>query len=124
MAQVQCPNCGGFDVKVSRYDDGTAIWVVLGISLFTWGVPLILYVMFLIYEQLFDRKGVEASKERKKIAAEKNMAGLRRCTCNLCKYDWEWKEGTTYEVQVRPDLIAAGRERLKKEEEERRRRND
>jgi len=41
--------------------------------------------------------------------------------CSLCGYRWSWETGTpTPQVNVRPDLIAKGSQRLEEEEEERR----
>jgi hypothetical protein len=52
----------------------------------------------------------------------KKAGEYHQFNCLLCGYRWEWREGEPWpEVQVRPELIARGTQKLEEEEEERKR---
>ena len=115
MNQVQCPNCGGFNVtKQLRFPHPTNIpWNLLlclltaSLWIFIWAVQ---YITYLINPTAFpDPKALP----------------IHTYDCGLCQYQWQWQEGTPLpDGKVNPGLILMGAQRLKKEEEERRRRND
>jgi len=107
---VQCPNCGGF--KVKNKGDGSAnnklgcLAVSLGGALFTWGLTLLLLpIAFFIKDD------------------EPREDGSIEYLCELCGYKWFHIPGTPWPaINVRPELIREGAEKLRQEEEERRRR--
>ena len=55
-------------------------------------------------------------------ARPKNPPGTKYYKCDLCGYAWYWGPGHPLpSVNIRPDLIAKGEQRLREEEERRRR---
>lgn len=143
MGQVQCPNCGGWDVG---YDSGDperpkglggkilliVVWwapVLSVLSLYVLDVFLGPFVgdnlallligtttgffFLLLLVELMRRRAFIRSHPRREP----------KYTCRLCKYQWTQNPGEPPpEVQVRPDLIRLGRQRL--DEEERRRQEE
>lgn len=115
MDQVQCPNCGGYRVYqhvasshletytkkldlISRLIWGGTVFCSLGLLLLAKGVRDILF------------KGEEPGTIQ--------VADSYQNTCLLCGYQWIWKVGDPLpQAQVRPDLIAAGEQRLREERE-------
>ena len=140
--QVQCPNCGGFKVSVeTTIIDRSSGKRVAGTGCFGWalisliligafgymltgegrgptllsivsGIVGILFAIFLI--SIAVRSNAEASKADK---IEKYDY-----VCSLCGYKWSRREDEPIPpVEVRPDLIAKGEQKL---EEERKRREE
>ena len=114
MNQVQCPNCGGFNViEQIRWPHPTNIpWnllfvlFTLGIWIYVWPIRYIMYL------------------NNPKVFPDPKAPPIHIYICRLCNCRWQWQEGTPLpDVKVNPDLIRKGAQRLK-EEEERRRRDD
>lgn len=112
MAQVQCPNCGGYKVETEsdflegEYERIGCLFrlALLCSFLLMLGIPFFYAVA---------REAVFLGKRRKLVGQ------IHKYTCYLCGYEWTWKTGDPLpQVNVRPDLIAKGEQRL---EEERRR---
>jgi hypothetical protein len=108
MAQIQCPNCGGYKVtEHSNKGCASEVGMHLAFTFITFGLWLIVWIIIVLSES----------------GRPKPDPTLHRYTCQLCGYSWDWKERTPLpEVTVRPDLIAKGVRKLEQEEEERRRR--
>ena len=108
----QCPNCGGYRVK--NMGDGSSnnkqlgLWIIIGLAFITYGVALaFLPILFF----------VKNSPPR--------ADGSIEYLCELCGYKWSHLPNTPWPaINVRPDLIRDGAEKLRQEEEERRRRNN
>ncbi len=105
---VQCPNCGGY--KVQNKGDGSfnkAGWVLgcIVCAFFTAGLSLLAIPLVFLLD----------SKPREDGSIE--------YLCQLCGYKWFHIPGTPWPaINVRPELIREGAEKLRQEEEERRRR--
>ncbi len=107
---IQCPNCGGY--KVENKGDGSysykgcAIGAALLLAIPTFGFSLVLALLALFIP---DQKPRED--------------GSIEYLCELCGYKWFHTPGTPWPaINVRPELIREGSEKLKQEGEERRRR--
>lgn len=133
MAQVQCPNCGGFKVDEKRrvrypksgkldtdYGQGcyVAFMLVAGFvlgSLALWwqdtlffGIVVVAVIVYLIG-----------------AARMSNYPRVYSCSCQLCGYRWTWERGQPEpEPHVRPDLIQQGMQKLEEEEKKRRRQEE
>lgn len=110
--QFQCPNCGGYRVSVDKppvnsLAEASKMWLVwFFITIFTFGLGLLAFIPWAI-------------NRNKRI---KSGDTSWYCACQLCGYRWSWSPGTPLpSVNVRPDLIKAGEQRLREEEERRRR---
>lgn len=137
MAQVQCPNCGGYRVSTEtetlnlktgrKVNYGCALWamVLLGGGLCLFGfmaiadgsgiTGAILILSGIITALLIFRGLAKQSKAGDTITVYHHA-------CDLCGYKWTWRENEAMpQVQVRPDLIVAGEQRLREAEERRRR---
>jgi hypothetical protein len=147
--QVQCPSCGGYKVdgKVFRIDPSTGkppislgcgfifqmilLWTFLlmvEVVLMTIIFPgdhqntsgtimgLVAYVLpFVVIIPFYRRQSVKINE------AKKRAYNLYDYRCNLCGYNWQWREGQPRpKVKVKPGLIAKGEQRLEEEEEQRR----
>jgi hypothetical protein len=119
--QVQCPNCGGYRVQTTGVEK---IWnrevvylsedeikqrkrriIIFGI--FTFGLGFLLFSGKHAQEQL--RSGT--------LYKDKDVGEIYHFTCWICGYKWDWQTGTPKPtIKVRPDLIAAGEQRLREEE--------
>jgi hypothetical protein len=100
---MQCPNCGGFKVKVSKplssIEKVGLIMLWASIIVLTLGIGILVLIPWLI--------------SRRRSKGDLSW----RCNCQLCNHKWQWTPGQPLpEVTVRPDLIAAGEKRLRKEE--------
>lgn len=52
--------------------------------------------------------------------AEKRAYNIYKYHCDLCGFNWEWREGQPLpKVNVNPDLIARGAKKLEEEEQQR-----
>ncbi len=142
--QTQCPNCGGFRVTnlenervysgaynaVSRKERRTTILMLVVLTalmvvccplsvasddfnalLILMGIGLVLTVLAWVFGLLRLRQG------------NPEIVGvIRSFECDLCGYKWTERPGQQKpNIQVRPDLIAAGEQRLREAEERRRR---
>lgn len=136
--QVQCPSCGGYKSdstltlidpktgkKVPSTTCGGIILVIAiaflggqGIAPFIpsdFGIPFIVLTLAIV---LFLSYKIATTP----TAAEKRATSHYKYHCNICGYKWEWHEGQPRpKVNVRPDLIAQGEQRL---EEERRKQQE
>lgn len=107
--QVQCPNCGGYRVETSEVE---TLWDPVPLderkkAIFSFPLIAPFAILFAVLFPNFFRK---------------SRGKLYHYYCYLCGYKWAWETGTpTPQVNVRPDLIAKGEQRL---EEERRRREE
>lgn len=107
---VQCPNCGGFKVK-NKGDGSTdqkfgCVVGSLAGALFTGGASLLLLPLAFLWKD-----------------DEPREDGSIEYLCELCGYNWFHIPGTPWPaINVRPELIREGAEKLQHEEEERRRR--
>ncbi len=138
MANLRCPNCGGYDTRLispppsAGETFGSIIFVVPFLLGYNALMALILAVVvgFLASLVLHDlgwwlglivaiamlwgalKKTIEEEMERRKPERAYEYV------CNLCKYTWDERRiDRTHQVTTRPDLIIQGRQR----EEERRR---
>lgn len=132
--QTKCRNCGGYktDAEVVQMDSvtgkkykpaagGSLLLIFGGIAVFfvvitvihaitahegiSIGVGAVAWVLFLSWG------GKNATEQRKNLTYD-----LFHYYCNLCGYRWTWREGSPIpEVNVRPDLIAQGEQRLEEE---------
>ncbi len=130
--QVQCPNCGGYKVSqnIDRIDPATGnmvgsggcgiavLFSILGFALAIYGTmsgnsvigfsgtALMVLVGFPLIVWLEIKKG----------QSQKRAYNLYNYQCNLCGYQWSWREGQPKsKVNIRPDLIERGEQRLEKE---------
>jgi len=142
MAQ-QCPNCGGYRTqmqpKPERNDlgawlfsiTGTFIFVVMCLILFTMvstgGLPVLIEDLTSLPNSVKENKGVLVPLLCLPAWAILGVISLINLLnaydpnlweCELCGYKWDIR--TNPPVQVRPDLILRGEQRLKEEEERRR----
>jgi hypothetical protein len=132
--QVQCPNCGGFKIDQNIYQidpstgkriaSGCGTWflefvvsIVLGLifSALTQNESMIIVVVPLVFIPLYIWSEIKRSR------AKARSYNIYNYECKLCGYKWAWREGTPLPIiNIRPDLIAQGEQRL---EEERRQRD-
>ncbi len=124
--QVQCPNCGGYKIKVRDQGTGCALlWLIFGGWLFAAGGLFLAAFAFEGYGKTF-------------------LAGLGQCIggillialgigplifarlatnanlleCELCGNKWDNRTvPPNAQIQVRPDLIQKGEQRLREDEE-------
>lgn len=152
--QVQCPNCGGYkiDGKILRVDPSTGqvikyggcFLVVITIMLYVGAVQCLWFLLFFLGEKIFSGVEINPAIGLLAIAAtfvlpffvvipfyiERNAAKKRAYNlyvyhCNLCGYDWQWREGQPRpKVSVQPDLIEKGEQRLQEEDERRRKQQE
>jgi len=133
--QTQCPNCGGYklETKLTQIDPETGKEVGSGrpSGCLIVGVPVIviviagvlggedamnaisgiMVVVVMLAIPLFLIGGVWYRNRLKQ--AEKRAYNYYNFSCNLCGYQWQWREGTPLpKVKTQPDLIAAGNKRL------------
>jgi hypothetical protein len=102
MDQVQCPNCGGYDVKATSSSSILeTLFAIAGLILVIPGL-----IMF-------------ANQDRKDW--QKFFDGKNTATCQLCKFEFWIHQVPSEPIPPNQQLIQAGRQRLKKEEEKRRR---
>ena len=130
MAQVQCPNCGGYKIQLKK----EPIWTKKLLPWehrkqgMLWGVGTVLVVC--IIAVLIPRTGVIDGilacigvfailgiLSLLFMPTQRVMSGtIYHFTCDLCGYRWDWVEGTPLpEIHIRPDLIAKGEQRLAEE---------
>ncbi len=100
MAQLQCPNCGGY--RAVRFRGMTFMaaifWgVVLG------GLPLLVTIPWYLVD---------------KLRSAGNPWFRHGYRCELCGYEWLQRPGENLPVTVRPDLIRTGTQRVRKEEQD------
>ncbi len=109
--QIQCPNCGGFKVdRPSEHwtNDPSCNIAFAVFILFAFPIGTILG-LWILYDTLF--------KPAQKPSPYHYI-------CRLCGYEWEQKPGEVLPINVNPDLIQKGEERLRQLEEEKRKRDD
>ena len=110
MENVQCPNCGGYRVKNrgdgSSNNKAAAAGILLLLAFVTYGLTLLLIPFCFL---------IPNSKPREDGSIE--------YACELCGYKWFHIPGTPWPaINVNPELIREGAEKLRQEEEERQRR--
>lgn len=141
MAQIQCPNCGGYklitekqvtiatELRPVRYSVLKLVWafvsgialggcsILVGISqnniFYTgFGIVFVLLTIFAIYRHITGQ------------AAERVPSIVRYdLYCQLCGYRWTWQTDRPYpRINLNPALIQQGEQRL--EEEANRRQRD
>lgn len=118
MAQVQCPNCGGYRVnwRGTYHEDSKGGYHGLAWSPTEkgWALFLILFTLGLGFILQAIVKGIIIARWKPKGANRWDW------TCELCGYEWIVRKGQpAATIRVRPDLIAKGEERLRRHEEER-----
>ncbi len=139
--QVQCPNCGGYKIKTVEVKN---IFAERAISLderkqraiaFLKMLPasIVLAVISFFSIKTFDSimSAYFCSSSIIVVALFLILASMYTKTervrtgqiynyyCYLCGYKWSWETGTPLpKVDVRPDLILAGEQRLKEEREQ------
>jgi hypothetical protein len=133
--QIQCPNCGGFRVKVTKdiYYGNTENFERASIGkrillFFPWYIVAALSIGFIGLPYLDKDFRVWMGdftslvfKGRYTIKDASHYLAHNECV--ICGYKWEWDSTTPKpKVMVRPGLIATGEKKLQEEEEERRRR--
>ena len=141
--QVQCPNCGGYKTETVKVEDVSVkenvtsderkkntiswlkafpVYVAIALVLFflggiikdtdpsgsmlcgTFSIVFILIAVFMIPYSM--------TRKTKKI----RVGQIYSYYCYLCGYKWSWETGTPLPtVNVRPDLIASGEQRLEEE---------
>jgi hypothetical protein len=135
--QVQCPNCGGYKVngeketiKVKTYEPmPRTLAIRQAIGMFVFAAFLVFLAMItsattvlLFCASGFVLFGLITLAPNAKISKEEIVGTVWHYNCLLCGYKWDWDTRTPKpEVQVRPDLIAKGEQKL---EEERKRREE
>ena len=104
--QIQCPNCGGYEIKPTN-TGGVLEFILTFLGLLFYIVP-----------------GVLMMKNQNKRDSEKFYAGENTAVCQLCKYEFWYSQVPSTPIRPNQQLIQAGRRRQEeeKEEEERRRR--
>lgn len=124
--QVQCPNCGGFDVwleggwLVDPQDTSTVVsrgpkrWeagdiiVLVFVGSMTFGVGALFWWIFM----------TSPTQEMRHDRWLDNTANLRAYRCRLCSNEWQQlRGGAPPKVTIRPDLIAKGEARLRAEQQ-------
>lgn len=152
--QVQCQSCGGYkiDGKIVRIDPSTGQviklngcgLVVITIMLYFGAVQALWFLIFFLasiispgaevgmgtilliaLSSIFAPFLVVIPFYRGQSATQKRGYNLYMYHCNLCGYDWQWREGQTRpKVKVKPDLIAKGAKKLEEEEKSRKQQED
>jgi len=137
MSQVQCPNCGGYRVSLEKteglnWSRGTewvgTLWLpIIGfvvsaamlICSGSWGhlEPFdnlsCLIGIFLLW--MFTWWAWGKDKLQRDFSTRKRYS----YQCLLCGYQWTWTSGEPMpKVNVRPDLIAKGEQRLREAEQD------
>lgn len=127
--QVQCPNCGGYRTW-RRTGPSLFLHLVLGVVLFF--VGLVVAAFFGLGHEAIDKGTLTLIAVLSvivlpalpllfytfgKISYLNNPDWRYGYGCSLCGYAWTQRPGERPDVQVRPDLIRAGEERLRQEEE-------
>jgi hypothetical protein len=130
--QVQCPNCGGYKVNedVIGIDSKTGkSFPVLGYCGFV-VLLMVIYVMVgALWLAVYGNKPTTSSCLMSTVfillffwgtykfnKREKRAWNLYKYECKLCGYQWEWREGQPRPtVNVRPDLIEKGEQRLEQQ---------
>lgn len=152
MAQVQCPNCGGFKVSGEKIHidpktkrkistSGCGSWVIaslLWLCLMIAGGAIfgntstsddnrlagVLYLGCVGLSFVIPIVGLVLMERNRSDTLAKAITTYKY-SCLLCGYAWEWHEGEPWpEAHIRPDLIAKGEERLQAEAAERRRQEE
>lgn len=105
MAQIQCPNCGGYDIELTDRPLGLEILTIIGFC-------------FYIIPGLFMMRRV-----RNEYAKRWQLFwdGKSTATCKLCQFQFWASQVPSTPTRPNEQLIQAGRQRLKEEEEKRRR---
>ena len=135
--QTQCPNCGGYRVKVNiedvyrktggvvPVDFGTRFWkliqllVAMYFTIFTVGLAFLSEGVRGWYSRTIRIIFLGVDDEKVLVTT------IHHCECIIDGYKWDWDvHDPKPEVTFRPNLIVAGVKKLEEEEEERRRRND
>lgn len=142
MSQTQCSNCGGFRASLLKkervFSDyqpytpkqrRTSIFIGLALTFLLLGcgtiwclgvkgpdlVAILATTLMTILLWFFILAGIKAGDP-------KTIGVISSFECNLCGYLWTERPGQPKPViQVRPDLIAKGEQRLREAEERRRR---
>jgi hypothetical protein len=104
MGQIQCPNCGGYDLKATPSGDCLEDIIILATLPFLIGFFLI--------------------AESEKNDWKKFHNGTNTADCKLCGYKFYKSELPDTPIPANQSLINASRKRLKEEEEHRRRMMD
>ena len=102
--QIQCPNCGGYDIEPSY--TGNALEIIF---------TLLGFMIYLLPGILMKRSQVRRDWG-------KFLAGENTAVCKLCKYEFWISQVPIKPIQPNNQLIQAGRKRIEEEEEEARRR--
>ncbi len=144
MAQVQCPNEGGYKVttkvvkidrrtgrKVKEPDMGILGWLICSVP-FGYGMTLlgegkigsgIVLLTIGVSVTALGVWNVNAAKRKYKKKIDEIKKYYHECL--ICGYRWERREDEPPpEVRVRPDLIAMGEQRLQEEAAAERRRQE
>ena len=106
MDQIQCPNCGGYDVELTDKP--------LGLELLMW-MGFIFYIIPGLVMIPVVRREYE---KRWQLFWE----GKTTATCKLCGFEFRASQVPSTPIRPNEQLIQAGRQRLKEEEEKRRKR--
>lgn len=102
--QIQCPNCGGYDIKPTNTSSLLEmLFTLLGIGLI---IPALI---------------MEANQNQRDWG--KFMEGKNTAVCQICKREFSINDVPSTPISPNQQLIQAGHQRLKEEEEARRRRN-
>jgi hypothetical protein len=113
--QVQCPNCGGYRVYqqvASSHLETHTRRSNLGARVFAGVLTFYSVGLFLLDKGTRDALVKGEEQETTKVADSYQNS------CLLCGYLWVWTVGDPLpQVQVRPDLIAVGEQRLREEAE-------
>lgn len=101
QSQIQCPNCGGYDVELSNFPLGCMMLMILGFVF--WIIPGLIALPF------FNKKVDQAWEDF--------WNGNATVRCKLCKREFYVHEIPSSPMRPKKDLIALGRQRLNEEEE-------
>ena len=125
MAQVQCPNCGGYKIDEKAFVrkpksgqlsfDQIALILLVSFGLGSWWLwkGNTLWGVLSIVGGLISYTIL--------LALLSNRPSVYHRTCMLCGYKWTWESGQPEpRIRVRPDLIQKGMQKLEEEEREER----
>lgn len=128
MAQIQCPNCGGYKTSAStRHVEKVPVSMLRKVSLLVIGAVIIVgwrvWIASMGSSVPLESKFVNIFSFALAVFVVIAAATLKRnattgygFVCNLCGYTWNWMLGTPLpSVKAQPDLIAAGAQRLEAE---------
>ncbi len=141
--QMQCPNCGGYKVSVQNknviatekqkqpatFMQTMAGWLFIGFYVFLfivgivakWGIGQIVGIGFIVLLIGFAMYRAVKTGGMSQTVTVPTLVKYD-FKCEICGYNWTWRTDQPLpKVQVNPDLIAKGAQKLEEEAEAERR---